>query len=75
MERSVMAFGNQYNGNYFIYDYVFTNTGIYDADGNTQDKTLTDVYFIGNIAMDLIEKQVYMVVVFYLKPQLGVEIV
>ncbi|MDA3871652.1 MAG: hypothetical protein PF551_04790, partial [Candidatus Marinimicrobia bacterium] len=45
MERSVMAFGNQYNDNYFIYDYVFTNTGIYDADGDTQDKTLTDVYF------------------------------
>ncbi|MEA1985898.1 MAG: hypothetical protein U9N76_00235, partial [Candidatus Marinimicrobia bacterium] len=45
MERSIMAFGNQYHNNYFIYDYVFTNTGIYDGDGNTQDKTLTDVYF------------------------------
>ncbi len=45
VERSVKAFGNEYHNNYFIYDYVFTNSGIYDADGNTHSKTLTGVYF------------------------------
>ncbi|MEJ2055459.1 MAG: hypothetical protein P8X42_16200, partial [Calditrichaceae bacterium] len=44
--RKVYAFSQQYHNNYFIYEYVFKNTGITDMSGEQKlDKTLTDVVF------------------------------
>ncbi|RKY81312.1 hypothetical protein DRQ07_04480 [candidate division KSB1 bacterium] len=43
--RKVMAFSQQYNDNYHIYDYVFKNTGIVDLKGTVDQKTLTGVVF------------------------------
>jgi len=44
--RKVLAFTQQYHENYFIYEYVFKNTGIIDNQGNTMTpRTLTDVVF------------------------------
>jgi len=43
--RKVMQFSQQYHDNYLVCDYVFKNTGVYDLDGNTDPKTLNDVYF------------------------------
>lgn len=43
--RKVYAFSQQYNDNYFIYDYVFKNTGIRDLHGTMDGDTLTGVYF------------------------------
>jgi hypothetical protein len=43
--RKIMAFSQQNHDNYFIYDYVFENTGIIDLQGTKIEKTLTDVVF------------------------------
>lgn len=32
MERKIFQFSQQYNDNYIVYDYTFTNTGNTDAD-------------------------------------------
>ena len=45
MTRKIYAFSQQYNSNYFIYDYVFKNTGIVDKDGTVNEQTLEDVVF------------------------------
>jgi len=47
MTRKIMAWGQQYHDNYFIYDYVFKNTGNIDPDADIEKpgQTLTDVYF------------------------------
>ncbi len=45
LTRKIYAFSNQYHDNYFIYDYLLENNGVYDKDGNiTHDQTLEDVY-------------------------------
>ena len=41
--RKIYAFSQSENDEYFIYDYVLKNTGIYDIDGNTHSETLEDV--------------------------------
>ncbi len=43
--RKMMAFSQQNHDDYFIYDYVFKNTGIVDLDGTVVERTLTDVMF------------------------------
>lgn len=44
--RKVLAFSQQYNDNYYIYEYTFKNTGIIDGSGQQKlDKTLTGVIF------------------------------
>jgi len=43
--RRIYAFSQQYHDNYFIYDYVFKNTGIYDKQGNTHPQKLEGVVF------------------------------
>ena len=44
--RKVMAFTNNYHQAYHLYEYEFTNTGIYSADGaSVHSMTLNDVYF------------------------------
>jgi hypothetical protein len=45
--KKVLAFTQQNHNNYFIYDYVFKNTGIYNAAGATYTQTLNNftVYF------------------------------
>ncbi len=43
--KKVMAFDSPYHDSYFIYDYVFKNTGIYDRAGDVKQQTLTNVYF------------------------------
>ena len=43
--RRMMAFSQQYHDNYFIYEYVFKNTGIVDLKGTKISKTLTGLYF------------------------------
>jgi len=43
--KKVMAFDQSNHDNYFIKDFVFTNTGIYDAAGDVIHDTLHSVYF------------------------------
>jgi hypothetical protein len=43
--RKLMAFSQQNHKNYFIYDYVFKNTGIIDTAGTVIERTLTDCVF------------------------------
>jgi hypothetical protein len=45
MTRKMMAFAQPNHDNYFIYEYVFKNTGIIDVSGTTVAKTLTGVIF------------------------------
>lgn len=43
--KKVYAFANSEHGNYFINDYVFKNTGIYNRQGDAQQQTLQNVWF------------------------------
>jgi len=44
--RKILAFTQQYHDNYFIYEYVFKNTGLIDNQGTTMTpRTLTGVVF------------------------------
>lgn len=43
--KKILAFSQQYHDNYFVYDWVFKNTGIVDAEGNKFPQTLEKVYF------------------------------
>ncbi len=43
--KKVMAFDQSHNDNYNVKDFVFTNTGIYDANGDVKQQTLDSVYF------------------------------
>ncbi|KAA3609878.1 MAG: fibronectin [Calditrichaeota bacterium] len=45
MTRKIHAFSQQDHDNYFIYDYVFKNTGIIDLDGTVVNQTLKGVMF------------------------------
>jgi hypothetical protein len=46
MTRKIYAFSQQFNDNYFIYEYVFKNTGDVNGDGTAElNKTLEGVYF------------------------------
>lgn len=45
MTRKIMAFSQQNHDDYFIYEYVFKNTGIIDGDGTIYQQTLNDVFF------------------------------
>lgn len=43
MKRTIYAFTNQKHNDYFIYEYVLTNTGIINLDGDVFQQTLKDV--------------------------------
>lgn len=43
--RTIYAYGHPDHDNYFIYDFEFKNTGIYDRDGNVSTQILEDVIF------------------------------
>ena len=43
--KKVLMFANSSHGNYFIHDYVFKNTGIYNQAGDTKQQTLDSVWF------------------------------
>lgn len=43
MKRTIYAFTNQNHDNYFIYDYVFKNTGIINLNGDVYEQTLKDL--------------------------------
>jgi hypothetical protein len=45
VSKKVMAFGSSEHDNYFINDYVFKNTGIYNRNGDGLEQTLQDVWF------------------------------
>jgi hypothetical protein len=45
MTRKIYYNTQQFHDNYFIYDFVFKNTGIYDIDGNVKSQDLEDVIF------------------------------
>ncbi len=46
MTRKVLAFSQQYNDNYFIYEYTFENTGNIDGDEQIElNETIHDFYF------------------------------
>jgi predicted outer membrane repeat protein len=45
VKRKIHAFTNQDHDNYFIYDYVFKNTGLYDVNGSSHNMTLDSVVF------------------------------
>jgi hypothetical protein len=42
--KKVMSFANSEHGNYFIYDYVFKNTGIIDGAGTVYSQTMDSVW-------------------------------
>ncbi|MCF7808832.1 MAG: hypothetical protein K9M49_09590 [Candidatus Marinimicrobia bacterium] len=44
-DRKVHGFSHQYYDNFFIYEYTFVNTGVYDRAGNAHNQTLDGVYF------------------------------
>lgn len=46
--KKVLAFTQQNHDNYFIHDYVFKNTGIYNAAGDTTRQTLTNFWVFFN---------------------------
>jgi hypothetical protein len=46
--KKVMAFGNSEHGNYFINDYVFKNTGIYNRDSAVKQQRLDSLWFYFN---------------------------
>ncbi|HDQ44821.1 MAG TPA: hypothetical protein ENN17_04865 [bacterium] len=43
--KKIYAYGDEEQGNYYIYDYVIKNTGIIDNEGTTNPQTLEDFYF------------------------------
>ena len=43
--KKIMAFASSRHGNYFIHDYVFKNTGIYNRAGAVQSQTLDSTWF------------------------------
>jgi hypothetical protein len=43
--KKVMAFASSQHGNYFIHDYVFKNTGIYNRAGAVRSQTLDSLWF------------------------------
>lgn len=43
--KKVMVFASSNHGNYYIHDYVFKNTGIYNRAGDVKQQTLKDVWF------------------------------
>lgn len=43
--KKVMAFTSPNHQDYYINDYVFKNTGIYNRNGDIKQQTLNDVYF------------------------------
>jgi hypothetical protein len=45
LTRKLMSFSQQNHGNYFIYEYIFKNTGIIDLKGTRIERTLTDCAF------------------------------
>lgn len=46
MTRKIMVFPNQYNNNFFVYDYVFKNTGIINVAGTVVPQTLDSCMFL-----------------------------
>jgi len=46
LKRTIYASSQQYHDNYFIYDHVFTNTGIYTKDGAINPQPLHSVVFM-----------------------------
>lgn len=48
VKKRVMAFANSEHGNYFINDFVFKNTGIYNRNGDVFQQTLDSVWFYFN---------------------------
>ena len=46
--KKIMTFSQSNHGNYFIYDYVFKNTGIIDRAGSIQAQPLDSVWFFWN---------------------------
>jgi len=48
MIKKVYAFGQQNHDDYFIYDYVFKNTGIISRDGKEYDQTIKDFMVLFN---------------------------
>jgi len=47
MQRKIFQFSQQYNDNYIVYEYTFTNTGNTDSDSEIElpNNILNDVYF------------------------------
>ncbi|MDW7679111.1 MAG: hypothetical protein SCK70_00985, partial [bacterium] len=43
--RKIYAFSQQHHDNYFVYEYVFKNTGIFNKNGDKKEQTLEDVVF------------------------------
>ncbi|MBP7462151.1 MAG: hypothetical protein KBA26_12755 [Candidatus Delongbacteria bacterium] len=45
MTRKIYAFGENSIDDFYINEYIFKNTGIYDSKGSIKEQTLTGVYF------------------------------
>ncbi|MGA3286950.1 MAG: hypothetical protein ABSD46_05970 [Bacteroidota bacterium] len=46
--KKVLAFTQQNHDNYFIHDYVFKNTGVYNTAGDTTRRTITNFWVFFN---------------------------
>ena len=46
--KKVMVFDHPDHGTYYVHDYVFKNTGIYNGAGDVHPQTLQDVWFYFN---------------------------
>jgi hypothetical protein len=45
LTRKIYGWSNRNHDNYVIYEFSFKNTGVYNSNGDTHNKTLTDVVF------------------------------
>jgi hypothetical protein len=45
VDKKIYAFANSEHDNYFIYEYEFTNTGIYNRAGDVHEQTLEQLWF------------------------------
>ncbi len=63
IERKIFQFGQQYNDNYIVMDYTFTNTGNVNADDNIElpNQTLTGVYFYFNYRLAVSKQADYVI--------------
>jgi hypothetical protein len=63
INRKIMQFSQQFNDNYIIYDYTFTNTGNTDSDPDIElpDNTITDAYFFFTFRNSIVKQTRYII--------------
>jgi hypothetical protein len=61
--RKIFQFSQQFNDNYIVYDYTFTNTGNVDDDADIElpNNTITDAYFFFTFRNSVIKQTRYII--------------